>query len=236
MSLLDGLVSYWDLDEAAGNRADSHGANTLVDNGTVDSAAGRLNNAADFDVGVPEYFTVAANQDLDIDSVNGMTLAGHIKATNHNADRRFFGKEEGTPASCYKAYYEQADDKIYFKIEDSAAGVSVATSGVVVEATYYFVALIYDPATKKAGISIDDGAIAWGAALTNGPKTGQGIFYMGAGQAAVNRALLGFMDEWGKWDRVLTGDELDTLEGGGTPPGYDSFGAVASPQEVIWIL
>ena len=33
-----GLVSYWNLDEASGDRADSHGSNTLTDNNTVGSA------------------------------------------------------------------------------------------------------------------------------------------------------------------------------------------------------
>ena len=35
-----GLVSFWNLDEAAGNRLDSHGTNNLIDNNTVGSVPG----------------------------------------------------------------------------------------------------------------------------------------------------------------------------------------------------
>jgi len=50
-----GLVAWWSLDEASGNRADSHGGNTLTDNNTVGYAAGKVGNAADFESGDSEY-------------------------------------------------------------------------------------------------------------------------------------------------------------------------------------
>jgi len=40
--LTTSLISWWDLDETSGSRADSHGSNTLTDNNTVTSAAGNV--------------------------------------------------------------------------------------------------------------------------------------------------------------------------------------------------
>jgi hypothetical protein len=45
---LTNLISWWSLDEASGSRADKHGANTLTDNNTVLSAAGKKSNAGNF--------------------------------------------------------------------------------------------------------------------------------------------------------------------------------------------
>jgi len=45
-ALTTSLVSWWDLDEASGARADSHGVNTLTDNNTVTSATGIVSASA----------------------------------------------------------------------------------------------------------------------------------------------------------------------------------------------
>ena len=46
-SLLTDLISYWALDEASGNRVDSHGSATLTDNNTVTQSTGNVyTNAA----------------------------------------------------------------------------------------------------------------------------------------------------------------------------------------------
>ena len=46
-SLLNGLVSYWKLDETSGNAVDNIGGNTGV-NTNVTYAAGKINNGAVF--------------------------------------------------------------------------------------------------------------------------------------------------------------------------------------------
>lgn len=58
--LLNGLISYWKLDETTGNRVDSHGSNTLVPQNSPGYAAGKIGNAADFDRTVPNYLSCAA--------------------------------------------------------------------------------------------------------------------------------------------------------------------------------
>ena len=46
MSLTTNLVSYWKLDEASGDAADSVGSNTLTNTGTIAYSAGVINNGA----------------------------------------------------------------------------------------------------------------------------------------------------------------------------------------------
>ncbi len=59
-SLLSGLVSYWKLDEASGNAADSVDANTLTLAGGVTYGAGKLGNCAIMD-GVDSNLGIAAD-------------------------------------------------------------------------------------------------------------------------------------------------------------------------------
>lgn len=61
MAVIDNLVSYYKLDEASGNRADSHGANTLTDNNTVGSGTGKINSAADHIRANNEFFDATAS-------------------------------------------------------------------------------------------------------------------------------------------------------------------------------
>lgn len=72
MTLLDGLVSYWKLEEANGARVDSVVAsgNDLTDNNTVTQAVGVLGNAAQFTAANSESLSHADNASLgtgDID-------------------------------------------------------------------------------------------------------------------------------------------------------------------------
>ena len=47
--LTDNLISHWKLDESSGNAADSHGSNTLTNNGSTPFVAAKINNGADFE-------------------------------------------------------------------------------------------------------------------------------------------------------------------------------------------
>lgn len=60
--LYTSLVAYWKMDEASGDRADSVGASTLVDNSGVGSATGLVySNAASFVSAESDNLTVANN-------------------------------------------------------------------------------------------------------------------------------------------------------------------------------
>lgn len=62
--LLTGLVSYWKLDEASGQRDDSHGTNHLTDNNTVTQAVGKIGNAASFASATLEYLSRVDGADM----------------------------------------------------------------------------------------------------------------------------------------------------------------------------
>jgi hypothetical protein len=59
-TLLNGLISYWKLDEASGVALDSAGANTLTDNNTVTSAVGKVGTSRQFTAANSEWLSGAA--------------------------------------------------------------------------------------------------------------------------------------------------------------------------------
>jgi hypothetical protein len=63
--LLDGLVSYWTLDETSGTRADSVGANHMTPVGSVSYDTGVLGNAASFVPATNDYLTKAVPVGVD---------------------------------------------------------------------------------------------------------------------------------------------------------------------------
>lgn len=58
MSLVDGLVAHWKLDETSGSRADSFGLNALTDVATVGTTTGKFGNAGAFLASASESFSI----------------------------------------------------------------------------------------------------------------------------------------------------------------------------------
>jgi hypothetical protein len=75
--LITGLVSWWNLDETSGTRADSHGSNDLTDVNTVGYTDGKIGNAASCITANVEYLQVTDNSSFDFSG--GMTIAGWVK-------------------------------------------------------------------------------------------------------------------------------------------------------------
>lgn len=75
-TLTTSLVSYWDLDEASGTRADSHGSNTLADNNTVTQATGigGSGNAAQITAANSESLSIADGSQTGLDLSGDFSL------------------------------------------------------------------------------------------------------------------------------------------------------------------
>ena len=70
MAITDGLVSYWKLDEEAGNAADAHDANTGTVHGITQGAAGKINTSYPFNGTDSDYVEVADAANLDVTNIS----------------------------------------------------------------------------------------------------------------------------------------------------------------------
>ena len=220
-----GLGSYWDLDEASGNRVDSHGSNTLTDNNTVGSAtnsypANLPGRVASFVAANSEYLTRAS-----------FTMPGSyaVSIWVHG-----FDGYPGTPAnvgtllSC-GAY--PLDAQVHFSNYGYFGGNIVADGTNYYSAVGYYgdwvpydqgpkwhhFLIEYDAATRKTTVRIDNRSTALESSAIAGTRAATpSTLYMGGGPGGIgitnctNRVSVVAV-----WPRLLTSDERTALYNSG---------------------
>jgi hypothetical protein len=217
-----GLVSYWNLDEVSGNRADSHGSNTLTDNNTVTSvinAGGAMRNVAtSFVAANSESLSVAdAANDFSIPATGG-TLAFWFNPTALSGLRYLGGKTDAASLDEHQIYTNGAN--LTFQVKLSGGGYSIPVKAATV-GVFQLAVLWYDPAVNKCFVQIDDGTPGE-AAAASAPTADLGhAFEIGRITASANN-FDGLIDEYGFWSRVLTAQERTDLFNGGAGLFYGS--------------
>ena len=221
MSLLDNLISYWKLDEASGNAIDTHGTNTLTDNNTVGSAAGKINTARDFEQSQSESFYTASNASLETGDI-GFTISFWVKHETVQSIQFYVNKSGVATADReFAAYYTTG--QFAFFVYDSGNNIKQVLSGVSGSTTnWQHVVAWHDPDANIIGIAVNNGTPAT-ASHTTGVRVTNYEFELGA-RRAQNFFLDGLLDEVGFWKRVLTADERTALYNAGNGLSYDSFG------------
>ena len=208
-----GLVSYWNLDEVSGPRADSHGSNTLTDNNTVTSATNSVpppNNVA-------AQFTAANSESLThVDSV-GLSLAGSsftvsawLNTTTVVGNGQIAGKYTAAGAKEWLLYRATSAVGLAFSTDGSNfTDQAITTAGVLSPNTWFFVVGWHDLAAGKYFISVNNAAPVEkaGADITDTAQT----FGLGGGFAFFD----GMLDEVGLWNRALTSQERSDLYASG---------------------
>lgn len=222
MALIDNLVSYWKLDEASGNRADSHGSNTLTENNTVGSAAGKIGNAADFEDATSGYLSHTDNTDLSCGDVD-YTFSFWLNAETLNGSFGF-------PVVFSKGGTGDRDYALYFNVGKpsfESAGQLIEWGSALSTGTWYHIICWHDATANEIGISVNDGTPATRGDGTAVDSTGD--FQLGA---SVSQGLYwdGLIDEFGFWKRVLTSGERTQLYNSGSGLAYPfSGGGTAVP-------
>lgn len=210
-SLLTDLIAYWNLNEVSGNRADSVGSNTLVDNNTVGSTAGKVSNAAQFVEANSEYFLISDNVDMSVSS--SFTFAGWMRSTTDQSTRAIIEKQNE-----YRLRRSSADNMVFSVFNAAFSDATVTDATTITAGTWYFVVAWYDVGDGRTHLQINDGVVSDSAATILAPRDGNSAFSMGLDQA--EGFYNGDMDEWGFWKRVLTSGEKTTLYNSGNGTTY----------------
>ncbi len=228
-SLNTSLISYWKMDEASGNRADSGGSSqTLTDTTTVPSATGILNNGGDFEFSAPENMAHADSAALSV-ADQDFSLTCWVKLESKPAFDGGIISKQGVGDNANDEYglvWDGSTDRFNFTGGNgsSAGTVTASTFGAPSTATWYFIACGYDAAANNLWISVDDGTVDT-AGFSPGPSdnAANGAFTVGGKTFNVGFAFDGVIDEIGFWKKKLSAAEITTLRGGGTPPACCPF-------------
>jgi hypothetical protein len=215
-TLSTSLVSYWEMEQTAGNDAtDSHASNDMTDVNDVGSTTGILGNSAVFN-GTDEYFT--ANH-ATLKNENAYTLSwwAYRPTSATSSDEMFSTNQAGSHAGDVWTLF-QASGSVEMII-DNGAGSDALTDGVNYEddSWHHFVWTGDGTNMYKYvdGVQTDTTAstINW-----NGDSQEIKI-----GRSATGTNYFeGRMDEIAFWNKALTVGEIRALNGYGTPPVYEA--------------
>ena len=227
MSLLTNLISYWKLDEASGNAIDAHGTNTLTDNNTVGTAAGKVLTARDFEKNNSESFSIASNPSLQTGDID-FTISCWIKP--ETVELQFYVNKSGIAAADREYAVYNFNGILFFIYDPSGAIVQVASGVTPVPGTWYHIVAWHDSVANQIAISVNN-ATPVTLSHSTGVRTNNFQFELGARQ---NHGFFydGLLDEVGFWKRVLTADERTQLYNGGNGLSYDDFGGGSSAAAV----
>jgi hypothetical protein len=217
VNLLNGLVSYWTLDEASGGTSeDSHGSNDGTVTGATQGVAAKLSNGVLFNADL-ENITVPYNASLDITGT--ISFAFWIY---------YDGEPGGGNAILLKDY---ADSKMPYqvytlsdyprvRVRYDATWYSIASTRTL-SAGWKHVVITVNATGNSTVFYIDGVAEAAQTGITQLPTNGAGIvmgYYATGSMYSYIR-----LDEVGIWNRILTQDDVDALYNGGSGLAYTSF-------------
>jgi hypothetical protein len=232
--LLNTLISYWKMDEASGNRADSTAtANTLTDGNTVTTGTGKINNSAHFTQANSESLSHASNASLQV--TGDFTFSCWVKLTTQTG----FGgvgailtkaTADGAAFRDYQLMYESSTNGFYFSASVTGVGATATEYAVsaqpIANGVWTHVVVWKDTATGQVYIRINDTTTHQS---TTAPALVQSaaVFVIGArNYTAGQEAFLdGDIDEVGFWKRKLNSAEITALYNSGAALPYASFTA-----------
>lgn len=224
MPIKDSLVSWWTLEEESGNRADSHGTNTLTDVNTVTYDAGIIGNAAQFTNATTEYLNIVSNATVQTGNID-FTIAAWVYLDNNATNQMLVGKDHVTAGQReYVLKYSQTDDNFQFSVftaVDTAVSVDENTLGTPSVATWYYVVVWHDAAGDTINIQVNNNT-------TTSQATGGSLQAASTAPLRLGARLYtdfedyldGRMDETAIWKRVLTANEKTWLYNGGVGRSY----------------
>ncbi len=226
------LVSWWSLNEASGDRADSVGSTTLAALNEPGSAAGVQGSALSVDSASDEVLVQAPdNADISLNATN-FSISGWINFSDiPGVDQVWLVK--GVAGAYDYYFYLRADGKIVFAFSPDGENIySVASAQSLSPANWYHVAAVYDGAQvvlyinagTPASLEYNSGIFDGSAAL----KIGTFDYGTGISQS---------IDEVAIWKRALTPNEISWLYNNGAGRSFSEVDPaptpIASPTETV---
>lgn len=209
-SLLDGLISYWKLDEASGTAVDSTGTNDLTAVNNPVATTGKIGNARQFVSASNQYLEVADNPSLNLQTI---TWAGWVNLTTL-ALATIAGKAAVGLYEWFLRYYSSTGR---FQLLAAPNNVNLYTAsadnfGAPSAGVWYFIVCHVNSA-GLVSISINNGAA--NTTAMGGPMVSNTAkFRLGSRSDDVGK-MNGVVDEAGLWNRELTAAEITSLYNSG---------------------
>jgi len=230
MALLENLEAYYKLDESSGNDrldASGNGKTLTQQNGTVNSVAGKINNAAQPGTSWLKSSGFVSRSD--------MTIVCWVKPTSGGGvDTVAFKSND------FELSYNKTAQTFKIEIWQTATNHSAVSLNVSADQWHMIVAQ-YRSSQNDVRISVNAGA--WVTTPASGsPKSNTNDLRLGWDGATSGPRWDRPLDEFGYWSSVLTDDDIDILYNSGAgvshpfpqPPGVLKItGPPGVPAQVV---
>ncbi len=230
--LLDGLVSYWPMDEESGVREDVHGGNDVNPQGIVSVEQGIVATSARLERMNKESFEIEDEEQAGLEPAQ-ISVSLWMKSTLSSADNGDASIVSKRSADGYQISLQdwgrlwwQINGQYMCTNQMSCGGEVLEEKNDLDDDQWHHVVATYDGQTGRLFL---DGNIvaskAWGSLQYDNADP----FYIG--QITGTHFFDGSIDEVGLWDRALTEGEVAMLYNGGKGLAYGSDGSI--PDDAI---
>lgn len=231
IGIKNGLIVYYKCDETSGTRVDAH-TNSLdmAQTGFVGSATGILNLAVDGTGNIANRLDRAHTSVLNIgNNPATITFWGRINTGEQFSNNPMLSKHNsfsGANERGFICWHRSSTNRWRFTVSDDGVGTNTAfVDSLAAPAldTFEFVVCQHDPDADLIKISVNNGAFQTIAFSFGVNPSSLALPMLGGVRVSSEIVALGYTDEVGFWNRLLTTAEITELYGGGTPPSFDTF-------------
>ncbi|GAI08814.1 unnamed protein product [marine sediment metagenome] len=206
MAIIDDLISYWKLDESAGNAIDAHSTHDGTVTGCAYSQAGKINTAYGFDGN--DYVTIPASSDFEFDQTESFSISAWIN-TSYTPRNFVIGHRLGT-IIIYVRVFETTGLVNFYVRDADGNNVTVWSTDSVHDGAWHHIVAVFDNATDTAYVYVDGSDDSAAYTPTNKMSDGGTNFYIGVDESLAD-GMRGTIDEVGIWNRALDSTEVTAL-------------------------
>jgi len=234
-TLRTNLISYWNLNEASSTRIDSYGTNNLAVRGTggVAAGAGKISNAADFELSEGDFLEITDNASLSTGDVD-FSISAWVKLESKTTASIVTRYESGTVREYWLGYDATADRFQMYLYNSTGVNVGIATannSGSPSTGTWYHVVAWHDSVNNTINIKVNNGTTD-SIATTGAPSDTVSNTRIGAGSTTETQFFDGLIDEVGFWKKVLTTQDITDLYNSGNGNSYPNPEEIVAPPAI----
>lgn len=223
--LLANLVSFWELEEASGNRSDAHGSNDLTANNTPGNAGGVVGNAVSLASASSQYLEIANNATVQTGNVDFILVFWVYLASKTGNPVIASRYGASTTVQEYLLRFSTTPDRFEFFLRGADAtqkSVQATNFGSPSINTWYMVAAWYDATADTVNISVNAGT-ANQTASANPPAAVDTPLCVG--RRASGDYFNGRIDQGLFAKEIYSGDILTWLYNGGNGRSYAEVAA-----------
>jgi len=239
-SLSTSLVAYYELEEASGDRIDSHGAYDMTDVNTVAQGTGIQGNCGDFEQANSEYLTRSSDNTV-FDGVTSFSISAWVYIESFTATYPTVASvwNDGTTNRAWALAFVSQQPYFYISQSGDNATLQNVTSGATLSTgAWHHLVGTFNGGTGNVRIYVNNTQYTTASART-GIFNSSAPFRIGHADrfaSLTNGYFDGLIDEVGIWTKELTSTEVSDLYNSGAGIPYDAGGGGGSPTPTLMMM